>query len=267
MKMHNLIHKFVLGAGVLALGGLAACTAGPTMAQGNDSAAVVVAEPVETVIMVDDTGSTPIDPVALNDALDQIAPGSLTAEEIKGLLFMREEEKLARDVYLTLYETWNLRIFQNIANSEATHMAAVKTLIDRYGLEDPAADRDIGSFTDPTLQGLYDQLVADGSQSLVDALRVGAAIEEIDILDLQARIAQTDKVDIQLVYENLLKGSRNHLRAFVSTLERQTGETYQPQYIEKQTYQDIVSTPKETGGGQGQGQQQRQGRGYGRRGN
>lgn len=69
--------------------------------------------------------------------------------------------------------------------------------------------------------------MTQGSQSLADALKVGVAIEEIDILDLQTRLAQTDNADIELVYGNLLKGSHNHLRAFTSTLQRQTGEMYE----------------------------------------
>jgi hypothetical protein len=178
----------------------------------------------------------------------------LTAKEIEGILYMREEEKLARDVYLTLYEQWDLSIFQNIANSEQTHMDAVKTLIDRYGLDDPAAGNDVGEFTDPTLGALYADLVATGGQSLTDALHVGAAIEEIDILDLEDYVSQTDAWDIQRVYGSLTKGSRNHLRSFVATLERQTGETYEPQYLDQGTYDDIVSASVESGGyGQGLG--------------
>lgn len=184
----------------------------------------------------------------------------LSAEEIAGILYMREEEKLARDVYLTLYEQWELPIFQNIANSEQTHMDAVKTLLDRYGLNDPAADSPRGEFTDPTLQSLYDELVVTGSQSLADALRVGAAIEEIDILDLEKRVAQTDARDIQRIYDNLMKGSRNHLRSFAATLEQQTGETYEPQYLDQEAYDGIISTPIESGGyGQGGSQGGRRG--------
>ena len=97
--------------------------------------------------------------------------------------------------------------------------------------------------------------MADGSKSLADALRVGATIEEIDILDLEERIAQTDEADIKLVYENLAKCSRNHLRAFTSNLEKQTGETYQPQYLDPAAYKTIVNAPRETGaGGQRRGQ-------------
>ena len=193
--------------------------------------------------------SMAIDTVASSDVLNQVTVDALSDAEIEGLLYMREEEKLARDVYLTLYEKWGMRIFQNISGSEQTHMDAVKTLLDRYDLDDPAAGTDVGVFTNQTLQELYDQLVDEGSQSLADALRVGAAIEEIDILDLEERISQTDNGNIQLVYENLTRGSRNHLRAFVSILERQAGEIYQPQYLSQTTYDGIVNTSREGGRG------------------
>jgi len=207
-----------------------------------------VALAASDVTIVDEDGNTTIDESALSTALDQISSGELSAAEAEGLLYMREEEKLARDVYLTLYEEWRISIFQNIANAEQTPMDAVKTLIERYDLEDPSVDKGIGVFTNSTLQGLYDQLVETGNLSLGDALRVGAAIEEIDILDLEEYVAQTDKADIQMVYENLTKGSRNHLRSFVSTLERQEGDTYEPQYLHQEAYDAIVNTPSETGG-------------------
>jgi len=90
--------------------------------------------------------------------------------------------------------------------------------------------------------------VDHGSNSLRDALEVGAAIEEIDILDLQEHMAETDNDDITLVYENLMKGSRNHLRAFVSTLEKQ-GFEYASQYLSQEEYEDIISSPVERGEG------------------
>ena len=159
-----------------------------------------------------------------------VAVSVISSSEEEGLLFMFEEEKLAHDVYMAMYAQWGLPIFQNIANSEATHIDAMQTLLDRYGIANPAAGNGAGEFTNPDLQALYDQLVGQGSQSLADALKVGAAIEEIDIRDLQTRLAQTSSADIQLVYNNLLRGSENHLRAFTSTLQRQTGENYLPQY-------------------------------------
>jgi hypothetical protein len=216
------------------------------------------------VARVDDQGTTRIDTDALQNALSQTPAAELSDVEAEGILFMREEEKLARDVYLTLYDRWQMQVFSNIADSESTHMEAAKGLIDRYGLSDPVEGKGIGEFANEELQALYDQLVEQGSLSLVDALQVGATIEEIDILDLEERVAQTDNLDIQLVYDNLMRGSRNHLRAFVSSLERQ-GVTYEPSYLSPEQFEEILSSGVEQGGGQsGQGGQG--GRGGGGRG-
>jgi hypothetical protein len=49
-----------------------------------------------------------------------------------------------------------------------------------------------------------------------------ALIEKIDILDIQKKLdEQIDNKDITFFYANLLRGSRNHLRAFVKNLSRQ----------------------------------------------
>ena len=250
----NLNNLGLVGAVLIILLAITACGQTNNDAAGNE--VVNIPDSIENIdiIEVDEIGSTAIDADNLETTLDQFPSDELTPEEIEGLLFMREEEKLAQDVYLQLAEIWDLRIFGNIARSEATHTEAIRSLIDRYGLEDPAATTDVGVFTNPVLQELNDQLVAEGSKSLADALRVGLAIEEIDILDLEEYLAQTDKEDIILVYNNLLKGSRNHLRAFVSSLESQTGETYQPQYLSQEAFDSIINSPSEKGGsGRGQG--------------
>lgn len=164
----------------------------------------------------------------------------LSAAEIEGIQFMREEEKLARDVYAYLYDIWQIPTFNNISASEQKHTDAVKVeLIEFYGLDDPTALLAPGEFNNPVLQQLYDDLTAQGSISLVEALKVGAAIEEIDILDIEEYISQTDDEVIIGVYENLLAGSGNHLRAFVSGLSKR-GVTYEPVYLTPAAYQTIV---------------------------
>lgn len=177
--------------------------------------------------------------------LAAIPASELNEEEAAALLYMYEEEKLARDVYNTLYATWNIPTFQNIASSEQMHMDAVKTLLDRYGLTAPELAP--GSFADASLQNLYTALVAQGSQSIGDALKVGAAIEEIDILDLQTRLAATDNTDIQMIYQNLVKGSNSHLQAFSNALLNQTGETYQPQYMSAEMYAAAIAATQGNG--------------------
>lgn len=174
--------------------------------------------------------------------------------EREGLQLMREEEKLARDVYKTLYSTWNARPFLNISESEQMHTDAVKSLLDRYAISDPVSDDTVGAFTNPLFAGLYTELTQKGSVSLVEAFRIGALIEELDIHDLQEKMPYVDNEDIAFVYENLERGSRNHLRTYVSQLQSQ-GEVYVPQYLSQESFNEIVSTPKETGmnGGRGRG--------------
>ncbi len=184
-------------------------------------------------------------------ALAQSVPG-ISAQEVAGLLYMYEEEKLARDIYTSLYALWGQPAFQNIAASEQVHMKTVETLLVRYDLTVPGSVA--GNYTDASLQALYDTLMARGRLSLADALKVGAVVEEVDILDLQSRLAQTNNTEIQLVYSSLLNGSYNHLRSFTAVLVRQFGEVYQPQYLSQDSYQLIVNSDGVVGNrGQGNG--------------
>jgi len=156
---------------------------------------------------------------------------TLTPQEREGLLWMREEEKLARDVYLTLGKLYPIPAFQNIARSEEQHMAAVARLLAAYGLPDPAQGKGVGEFSNPELARLYQELVAKGQASLQAALAVGAYIEELDIQDLRVRLAQPQRPDIVAVYQNLMQGSWNHLRAFAGNLSAVTKEPYRAQLL------------------------------------
>lgn len=200
----------------------------------------------EDVATADNTAGLATSSAALSATLASLPVEGLSVAEQASLAFMREEEKLAHDVYIYLDGLWRgyTRVFGNIANSEASHTESVRQLLVRYSLPDPTATLASGVFQNTTLQNLYTQLVAAGSVSLVDGLKVGAAIEEIDMIDLNKALLETDNQDISLVYQNLLKGSRNHLRAFVSNLDKQ-GVAYLPQYMVAADYQAIVTTPME----------------------
>ena len=199
------------------------------------------------------------------ETLEALSAGDLTDPEIQGILFMREEEKLARDVYLVLADTWGMNIFSNIAGSEQSHMDSVLTLIDISGVEDPVGDAPLGEFANQDLQTLYDDLIDRGNQSLEEALLVGGAIEEIDILDLQDFLAETEDGALIAVYQNLLNGSINHLRSFVRTYERQAGESYQPQFMNQEAYDELMASAVFRGNGGGLGMNAApQGRGQGR---
>ncbi len=195
-----------------------------------------------------DEGLTHVGGSLLDSQLATIGTSVLTAGDRTNLAYMREEEKLAHDVYAALGEKWGLQTFENIAMAEATHTTAVKTLLDRYGIADPVGTNAPGVFTNQDLQALYTSLTTQGSASLTEALRVGALIEELDIADLQAR--RSTAPDIQLVFDNLERGSRNHLRAFNRQLNR-NGVTYEPRHISQADYDSIVNSPTERGGSAG----------------
>lgn len=164
---------------------------------------------------------------------------TLTETEISNLILMREEEKLARDVYLYLAETWNVKIFENIARAEQSHMDSVKVILDTYNISDPALSEQ-GKFADPVLQSLYDDLLNQGSVSLADALAAGALVEEVDIQDLYKTINETDNPDIIDMYTNLLNGSYKHLNAFTDQLTAQ-GVSYEPQILTTEIYNAILN--------------------------
>ncbi len=99
-----------------------------------------------------------------------VSASNLSQEENDGLIHMRIEEKLARDVYTVLGDKWNARVFLNIKLSEQTHMDAVKRMLDKYGISDPLTTDEVGIFPDEHFQTLYNQLIDKGNISLIDAL-------------------------------------------------------------------------------------------------
>lgn len=158
---------------------------------------------------------------------------------------MREEEKLAHDVYIHLYNRWKTPVFLNIANAEKIHTQAVANLLNQYQVTD-SIPNETGKFNHPELQKLYGQLTQQGEKSLMEALKVGMLIEDLDIADLQKAQQSVTQNDIKMIYQFLEKGSRNHLRGFYRNL-RQIGGDYQPQYITSAYFNQIVSSRMERG--------------------
>lgn len=248
MTKHNAHHRR-LTAAILALLVLTGCVAVAPPASAQEAEVVPVSIP------------------AAVSQTEVLQPQSETDSAADALQYMREEEKLARDVYLALYEQWGLPVFSNIARAESQHMSMVLQALDARGLTDPAAANDAGEFTNPDLQALYHQLVSSGSESVPAALKVGATIEDLDIADLQERLQSVTDEDVRFVFENLVRGSENHMRAFVRNLSRY-GETYEPQYIDVAYFDSIVTGETATGpraDGASLGQFARSGQGRGGR--
>jgi len=176
-----------------------------------------------------------------NDNNDDFVSPTLTQDEINDLSFLREEEKLARDVYIYAYNMYQINLFNSISNSEQAHMNRVLSLMVIYGIPDSAAT-EIGVFNNPDLQEIYYSLIALVDISSVEALTVGAIIEDLDINDIDHFINNTTKQDLLVVYDNLTCGSKNHIRAYTNQLEI-NGVTYTPQYISTEYYTEILSEP------------------------
>lgn len=163
---------------------------------------------------------------------------ALTQEEKDGLLFMLEEEKLARDTYVYMYNLWGITQFNNIKNSEQSHMDAIVTILEQNDIEYTILPQ--GQFLNENLQNFYDQFVINGQISSSNALQIGATIEDLDIVDLEDYISNTTNSVVIAAYESLQCGSRNHLRSFVSSIEN-NGNTYTPQFLSVEEYNIILS--------------------------
>lgn len=169
----------------------------------------------------------------------------LTADQKSDLLFMLEEEKLARDTYIAMEAAWSTTQFANIKNSEQTHMNRIADLLQANKV--PYLILPEGQFANQALQDLYDQFMVDGAQSEANALRIGATIEDLDIVDLQERMDATANASVDAVYSNLQCGSRNHLRSYVGAITA-AGGSYAPQFLSQAEYDAILSGDHENCG-------------------
>ena len=139
---------------------------------------------------------------------------ALTTQQADDLVYLMEEEKVARDAYEALDVLYPGQAFASIKGSEQSHMDAVWAKVVKYGLADRVADLSVrGVFENEDLQHEYDKLIAKGSLSLKDGLEVGVIIEEMDIVDI-IKFMQDTAPDVARVMNNILDGSYSHLDSF-----------------------------------------------------
>ena len=198
-----------------------------------------------------------------------ISQAALDLGEETHLIFMREEEKLARDVYLTMSGLYpQEQAFSNIGEgSEQTHTDTVRDMLEKYSIPDPnpAANNlpdSIGVFTGADygwyFTEKFNDLVAWGAESVLDALYVGAFIEELDMIDIvkcpkvivqtdngidedECGLEYTDETDLQTMYTHLVEGSKDHLRAYVKNIEKIIGEgNYEAQILSQEEVDAIL---------------------------
>ena len=176
-----------------------------------------------------------------------VAKLTLDFNEVTHLVFLREEEKLERDVFTILGSMYpESAIFGHIDDIEQGHADVMKYLLKRYGIRDPNNNDNLGVFTGHTygnhFTSSYRYLVGMGSLSELDALYVSAYIEELDIIDImrcpkaivdridgieddsQCGMVYTHNPEILNVYYALIEGSKRDLQAYVGAIESVIGE-------------------------------------------
>ena len=177
--------------------------------------------------------------------LDNYEKTENLAQDVKdSLAYMGNEERLAYDVYMNLYDYYQksgveIKQFYNISTrSEVKHIATVQDLVKRYNLKATdftdvnesvvnsnnmsAENMPSGVYDIAKIQELYDTLYALGQNSQESALKVGCMVEVTDINDLDEYIKQaqdSNASDVEEAFNFLRKGSYNHYWAFDSALK------------------------------------------------
>ena len=177
-----------------------------------------------------------------DDTIDLQDNITISQKDADTLLFILEEEKLARDTYEFLDKTWGLNQFANIKKSEQTHIDAIENLLKQNEISYTILPE--GVFSNDELQAHYNTFKVDGVKSVIDALKIGATIEDLDIKDLEDFVLETENAQIINVYQSLQCGSRNHLRSFMNGLDK-NGGTYTPQFITQDEFNSIVNSSNE----------------------
>ncbi len=172
-----------------------------------DTTAEDVASP-ESTISQEDSVITEEEEATTDSTVD-------TSTLAEMLTFIVQEEKLAHDLYVQLASTSGAQQFQNVLNSESTHISLVQGLLTTYNIVDPTVGLAEGEFVNQDLQALYDSLLASGSIDRAGAIAAGIAVEEKDIADIEVMLASELPSDVVSVLERLLSGSQNHLAAFL----------------------------------------------------
>lgn len=159
------------------------------------------------------------------------------------LIYNMQEEKVADNFYAAMQSLYALNVFENISKSETMHMKHVKTLLDKFGIDNPVSGKyeAAGSFMDAGLERMYNDMISIGNISVTDALKESAKFEEMDIRDLKAFVESTENTSIESTLNKLINASGNHLRAFVRNLKTR-GIEYSPQYLSQEEFSGIISS-------------------------
>lgn len=169
----------------------------------------------------------------------------LTDAEKNHVLWMREESKVARDLYTFLFNRWGIPVFKKKMVKEQVNMDRSLTIINKYGLTDPIVKDEQGIYSKENFRQMYVELAMRGNSSLPEALRAAAITEELDIMELEDALQNTiTNPDLKSIYNTMAVSSRNHLRAIIEQIQCM-GEIYGPQRLPEKRFYSIVDSPVE----------------------
>ena len=146
----------------------------------------------------------------------------LNQDEIRDLQRTREEQKMALDLYQEFYMLYDQYIFDRVAERKAEQMQKVKSLLEVYGLSDPISGIISlrGAYNNLSVQQDYDYFYALGIQSLNEALKASAQVEEQNINTKKNYLRKTENLLLRRTYDNLIRSSEQNLQSFIRNLDQ-----------------------------------------------
>src|SRR6476620_4362177 len=167
---------------------------------------------------------------------------TLSPAETKALINLHDNQKLSLFVYDSLYAIWGINPFGNIRSAESQHVNFLDDVADNYALELETNEpgNSAATFTTPQAETIYQESISKGSLSVVDALKMGARLEEMSLQVLHNAKAVTIKSDLLHTFDILAMGSKNNLQAFNRRL-KMYGITYEPGFLEQKDFRNIIN--------------------------
>lgn len=171
----------------------------------------------------------------------------LSESESMGIIYISGDEKAAYDFYTIMSDKYKSAVFNNISQSEKTHMDKMSELAARFGINESELgfNNGAGIFSNKKHQSLYDEMILMGGYSVLDAYRAAARFEETDINDLRENLSKTSNEAIISTYQYLDEASQNHLRAFVRNMKKE-GMNYKPFILSQDDFDKIMSVKSKT---------------------
>lgn len=146
---------------------------------------------------------------------------NLSGQELQGLIYIVEIQKLQRDIYMALDERNINPIFNELYLADAKSLDEISATIEAYGQENPVLDRNVGDFRRTEVQALYDEFTYTVNNNLIEMLTFAVRMEEGTVDDISEFMEQVDgNEDIRQLYTDLLTGSYIQLNALNDEIKK-----------------------------------------------